>query len=567
MFPRKDPMKKEVSIYERLAALARSDMYPYHMPGHKRNPLAGLPEGFAELDITEIEGFDNLHHAQGILRDAMEDAAALYGADRTYFLVNGSTCGILAAISSVVPRGETLILGRNAHMSACHAAYLRECHVASLYPEPLEEYGVYGAVSADETERLLAQYPEARAVCITSPTYDGVISDVEKIAEVVHTHDKILIVDEAHGAHFGLDARMPRNSIGCGADIVIHSLHKTLPSLTQTALLHVKGGRVDRRRLERFLRIYQSSSPSYLLMASIDRCVRQMRDRRREWFDSFFARREKLIEALSELRVLSVFCGGEERTGKQSETDMLRSAGGRSRAETGAGRTEEAGRNACAGFDPSKLMIFCDRAGMTGVELQRILLTKYRLQMEMAGENYVLAILTIMDTDEGYARLAKALKEIDAACEREAADGTALCRQQGEAPAAVEKAAPCGEDFAAAVRSLQGQAECVPLTLTEAMEERAVEAVALEDAQGRIATEFLYAYPPGISVILPGETMTKEVIALIRRYRDRGLTLQGPEDETLRTVRCVKEVKNRTEHKTGGHHEKDQNCMYDRTGM
>ncbi|MCM1104431.1 MAG: aminotransferase class V-fold PLP-dependent enzyme [Clostridium sp.] len=504
-------MKKEVSIYERLTALAHSDSYPYHMPGHKRNPKAGLPGGLAELDITEIEDFDNLHHAQGILKDAMERAAALYGADRTYFLINGSTCGVLAAISSVVSRGDTLILGRNAHMSAYHAAYLRECRVASLYPELLKEYGVYGAVSCEETERLLRQYPEAKAVCITSPTYDGFFSDVEKIAEVVHAYDKILIVDEAHGAHFGLDMRMPQNSIDCGADLVIHSLHKTLPSLTQTALLHIKGSRVNRERLERFLRIYQSSSPSYVLMGSIDRCIRQMQEHRGEWFDSFFARREKLIRELSTLRFLRAVYGdaGSARNEKES-------------------RGAESACGAVSGMEPSKLMIFCDSAGMTGVELQRILLTKYHLQMEMAGEDYVLAILTVMDTDEGYARLAKALKEIDEGCERKAAYGI----RQGSR-----------ETRRAAIRSLQGQAERAPLILTDAMEESAVEAVPLENARGRIVTEFLYAYPPGISVILPGETMTEEVITLIQGYRDKGLTLQGPADETLRTIRCVKKWK------------------------
>lgn len=498
-------MEKEVSIYERLAALARSDMYPYHMPGHKRNPEAALPAGFAELDITEIEHFDNLHHAKGILKDAMDHAAELYGADRTYFLVDGSTCGVLAAISSVVSRGDTLILGRNAHMSAYHAAYLRDCNVVSLYPELLKEYSVYGAVEAAGLGRLLQQYPEAKAVCITSPTYDGFLSNVEELAALVHAHGKILIVDEAHGAHFGLDARMPRNSMDGGADIVIHSLHKTLPSLTQTALLHVKGSLVNRERLERFLRIYQSSSPSYLLMGSIDHCICQLREHRGEWFDSFLTRRAKLIKELSTLRVLRVVHAGEEVTC----------------AGTHAGTADVPPGNICGGFDPSKLMIFCDGAGMSGVEMQRILLEDYHLQMEMAGEHYVLAILTVMDTSEGYARLAKALKEIDAACgAKRKKDGM----QQ--------------EIFAAAVQSLQEQKRA--MSLTQAMDEEAVEAVALKDTQGRIVTEFLYAYPPGISVILPGETMTEQVIALIESYREKGLTMQGPVDETLQTIRCVK---------------------------
>lgn len=508
-------MENKVSIYERLAAHAHSDLYPYHMPGHKRNSLAGFPAGVAELDITEIENFDNLHHAQGILKDAMREAAELYGADETYFLVNGSTCGVLAAISSAVSPGDTLIVGRNAHMSAYHGAYLRGCNVVSLYPKLIKEYGVYGAVEAGETERLLKRCPEAKAVCITSPTYDGFISDTEAIAAAVHAHGKLLIVDEAHGAHFGFDARMPRNSVDSGADLVIHSLHKTLPSLTQTALLHVKGDRVDRERLARFLRIYQSSSPSYLLMGSIDLCIRQMREHRREWFDSFFERRDALVRELSTLRVL-----------KAVYADAV--CGVTANAETCG---ETARGSACGGFDPSKLMIFCQDAGISGVELQRILYEDYHLQMEMAGTHYVLAILTVMDTDEGYTRLAKALTEIDEAC----------CA--GSQPLQKEHAADTGSrlpqaEFTAAVASLREQEGS--RNLARAMDESETEAVALEQTQGRIVTEFIYAYPPGISVILPGETMTEQVIALLESYRSKGLTMQGLKDETLRTIRCIK---------------------------
>lgn len=513
-------MEKEFSIYERLAALARSDVYPFHMPGHKRNADAGLPEGFAQLDITEIEPFDNLHHAQGILKEAMDEAAKLYGADRTYFLVNGSTCGVLAAISAAAAEGDTLILARNAHLSAYHGVYLRRCHMVPLYPERLTEYGVYGAVEANEVERLLRRYPEAKAVFITSPTYDGFASDVEKLAEVVHAYGKILIVDEAHGAHFGLDERMPPNSLDCGADLVIHSLHKTLPSLTQTALLHVKGSRVDCGRLERFLRIYQSSSPSYLLMGSIDLCIRQMRKHRREWFDSFFERRGKLIKELSTLKVLQVVPDGPG-------TDAVY-AGTPEKEDRKTGHADLAAGSALKYYDPSKLMIFCDKAGISGVELQRILLEDYHLQMEMAGANYVLAILTVMDTREGFMRLAAALKEIDAA----------LPSKERKAGTVTDIGLTCQDEFLSAVISVKVQEERMPLA--QAMDAVGTEEVAIECAEGRIITEFVYAYPPGISVILPGERMTKQMIVLLTSYRERGMTIQGLEDETLRKIRCIK---------------------------
>ncbi len=571
-------MEKQQDLYERLAALAQSDAYPFHMPGHKRNPWAGLPEGFAQLDITEIENFDNLHHAQGILKEAMCRASELYGSERTYFLVNGSTCGVLSAVSSVVSAGDTLILGRNAHMSAYHGAYLRGCGIVSLYPERLQNWGIYGAVSPERTAEVLARHPEAKAVMITSPTYDGFVSDVRKIADTVHACGKILIVDEAHGAHFGMDARLPESSVRCGADLVIHSLHKTLPSLTQTALLHVNGARVDRERLERFLRIYQSSSPSYLLMGSIDRCIRGLQQNRQEWFDAFFEKRKRFLAELAGLRTLIVVSG----------KDIL------------GGRLSRYGGRPAGQADPAKLLILCGDAGKSGAWLQRLLLEKYHIQTEMAGAQYVLAIVTVMDTDEGLTRLARALREIDAALSGEpervgdgggqaagggkTADGaqtidsgqttdsrqaagsgqTTDSRQAAESRQTTDSRQAAGsgqtvggadvlegnlrEKECAAAQSGGGadegaeEGESVPdMTLAQAMDERCTEPVKLEETPGRIVTEFVYAYPPGSPVILPGERMTRQTLALMESDGFRQLHIQGPEDESLRTLRCVKE--------------------------
>lgn len=515
-------MEKEYGIYEQLAALALSDAYPFHMPGHKRNPKAGLPEGFAQLDITEIENFDNLHHAQGILQESMRRAAALYGSRATYFLVNGSTCGVLAAVSSVVLRGDTLILGRNAHMSAYHAAYLRGCRIASLYPEWMSDYGIYGAVSPAEAERMLIQHPEAKAVLITSPTYDGVLSDVEEIAKIVHERGKILIVDEAHGAHFGLDPRLPKNSVQCGADIVIHSLHKTLPSLTQTALLHVNGERVDRRLLARFLRIYQSSSPSYLLMGSIDRCNCQLQENREKWFDSFFEKRKRLLTELTGLKNLTVLSGNDV-----------------------AGKPLGADRPNChCELDPGKMLIFCGGTPYTGKELQELLLRDYHLQMEMAGQQYVLAILTVMDTDEGYARLAKALKEID---ERKACAGQDKTLSPAQEPpigmTPATGCAPCVTSPTGCAPCMTPVKGCAPrMTPMQAMDESCAEPVALENTKGRIVAEFIYAYPPGVPILLPGEVMTEQMLRLLERYRGKRADIWGPADESLRTLRCVRET-------------------------
>ena len=257
-----------MNLYDRLLQYQSSEMYPFHMPGHKRRK-----DDFANpffIDITEIEGFDNLHHAEGILKDAQDRAAALYHSEETYFLVNGSTCGILAAVSACTARGGKILMARNCHKAAYHAAYLRGLDIEYLYPEKEDIFGINGGIHEDIVEKALEEFQDIQAVMITSPTYDGVVSNVEKIAQIVHRKGIPLIVDEAHGAHFGFHEYFPKSSVEMGADLVIHSLHKTLPSLTQTALLHVNGNRVDRECLRKFLDIYQTSSPSYVFMAGMD---------------------------------------------------------------------------------------------------------------------------------------------------------------------------------------------------------------------------------------------------------------------------------------------------------
>ena len=237
-------MKNKQSLQEELRAYAESGMYPFHMPGHKRN--GKWAEGFSSpfsVDITEIEGFDNLHHAEGILRDAMENAAEIYGAERTWFLVNGSTAGILAAISAAALPGERILMAENSHRSAFHGLALRGLSPVFLPVPLLPEYGIAGRVCPEDVERILSEDAgregrKIRAVYLTSPTYEGVLSAIRRIAEISHSHGIPLLVDEAHGAHLPFGTGFGESAIACGADIAVQSVHKTLPSMTQTAVLH-----------------------------------------------------------------------------------------------------------------------------------------------------------------------------------------------------------------------------------------------------------------------------------------------------------------------------------------
>ena len=261
------------NIFDKLKNYSDSDYYAFHMPGHKRNLDLMDETSPYRIDITEIDGFDDLHHAEGLLKEAQERAAKVYHASETHFLINGSTAGILSAILGTTEKGDSILVARNCHKSVYHAIYLNELDPVYIYPKFDTEQGLSTEIDAEDVQKALEEHPKIRAVMIVSPTYDGVVSDIEKIAEIVHEAGCLLIVDEAHGAHFGFDPYFPESANMYGADLVINSLHKTLPALTQTALLHVNGERVNRRKVKRYLDMLQTSSPSYILMASIDACI------------------------------------------------------------------------------------------------------------------------------------------------------------------------------------------------------------------------------------------------------------------------------------------------------
>ena len=466
----------DTSLYAKLTRYGSSDHYPYHMPGHKRNKLAGDMAAYYGIDITEIDGFDDLHHADGILRDAMQRANRLYGAEETFYLVNGSTGGVLASIMAVTGRGDELLIARNCHKSVYHAAIMQELTLHYCCPQTLGEYGICDGVAAKDVEKLLEEYPDCRAVVITSPTYEGIVSDTKSIADAVHARNKILIVDEAHGAHFGLSENMPRSAIASGADLVVHSLHKTLPSMTQTALLHVQGSRVDRRKLRDYLRMLQTSSPSYVMMASMDSCIRYMEKHGAEQFAFMKRQYDIFIERTSVCRNIQI--------GKK--TDLSKK------------------RHFLTDLDIGKMVISVRHTSMSGQKLYDILREEFRLQMEMAASDYVLAIMTVMDTEEGWQRLADALIEIDGRIEEEnftEDDAECTLTEKGTLPAA---------------------AMIVACAFHKEREE-----VPLKDAEGRIAADFVNLYPPGIPILVPGEIINGTVLGRIKKYLHTGLRVQG----------------------------------------
>ena len=345
-------------------------VYPFHMPGHKRQPewLCGL----ADTDITEITGADDLHAPTGIIKEAQSSAAKLFGTVATIFLTGGSTAGVLSGISAVCGFGDNIVIARNCHKSVYNACKINHLRNNYVFPTLKHRIGAYGEIMPADVDTAMKK-SGAKAVVITSPTYEGVVSDIKTIARVVHKNGGILIVDSAHGAHLGFSDYFPKSARTLGADIVIESAHKTLPCLTGAALLHICSHRVSYADIQEQLGIFETSSPSYPILCSIDRALTKIQQT--DLFTPYVKRLEEFYNKAKGLKNLYLF--------------------------------------ESADFDRGKLVISTENADISGFELKKILLEDYKIELEMAMPNYALAMTSVADTDEGFLRLISALTDID----------------------------------------------------------------------------------------------------------------------------------------------------------
>ncbi len=412
----------------------QQNILPMHMPGHKRNPKIApyLNHLSEQWDITEIEGFDNLHNAQGILKEAMEGAAKLWGSDGSRFLVNGSTCGILAGIRTMTKRGDRILVARNCHKSVFHAIELCGLHPVFLLP-PLMETGILGSLQPQQVEEKLKEYSDIKLVVLTSPTYEGVISDITSICTLAHKRNIPVLVDEAHGAHLDFHPYFSGGAVNGGADVVVQSLHKTLPSLTQTAILHTIGSRVNKKLLDHELSVFETSSPSYLLLASIDGCIGQLRE---EHFSAWEQALKLFYQATASLKNLCIL--------QKTKEQFL--------------------------HDPSKIVILSKNGTRLGEELQ-----KRKIEPELITPTYVLVMTGMGDTKKTLQTLADALLEIDG-----------LLFEEFKA-----------DPFVPRLPKL--------VILPEHALEQEFELISPTKASGRISAEYIWSYPPGIPLLIPGE--------------------------------------------------------------
>ncbi len=483
--------------------------YPFHMPGHKRQIL--FSENMYQLDITEIEGFDSLHHANGILEITSRRAAELYQAEDSYLLVNGSTAGLLCAIAACKNRGKTLVMARNCHKAVYHGAYLQGYETEYLYPKKLADWGIYGGILPEDVETILLNKCDVAAVVITSPSYEGVVSDIKAIAQCCHKYQVPLIVDEAHGAHFGFHSMFPKSAVTLGADCVVQSLHKTMPSLTQTALLHVNGNLVDRSRIQRFFSIFQSSSPSYLLMGSIDQCIGFMEKQKKELFEAFAKRVDFYRSRLANCRYIRLFSLTEE----------------------------EGEKTACVHQDLARFVFSVRGVGIpkevSGNWLMKRLRDDFALEMEMAGLDYVTAIVTMMDTDEGLERLCQAIFRLDDEIAHKASKD---CISMNDIINNTERENEASEEIISCTSEMAKP--IVKKAIAKAYDSHWTECL-LEESVGRISAEFIYLYPPGIPIVAPGELIHEEHLKYISQAQRQGLSVEGLQDRTLTYLRVCSE--------------------------
>ena len=442
-------------MYKHIQAHLEKEIYPFHMPGHKRNPMF-FPQGLAGLDITEIPDMDILRNPSGIIRELQESIAGFYGADESYLLVNGSTAGIVAAICATcgdvknAKKGKTLYAPRNGHVSVYSGIALSGAEPIYIAPEITPD-GLAGGIKPGTLENM----EEGAVVLIVSPTYEGFVSDIKEIAAIVHRRGGVLIVDEAHGAHFRFSGDFPVSALELGADIVIQSFHKTLPVLGQAAVLHVKGSRVDTARLRFYLQAVQTSSPSYMIMGQLDYVLRMLWSRP-EIFETYVARLKSLRTALSADFVQVISLSDLGRIGSHGIYDI----------------------------DKSKLL-FHINVYEHPERISTMLSEEYRVQMEMAAGVHMLAMTSVADTDEGLQRLWGAIGSINVRLE-------------------------VGLDAAAEVKKARDVETCgipeVAMTISDAVRQE-TETVAWDNAAGRIAGEVVAAYPPGIALVVPGEVV------------------------------------------------------------
>ncbi|MCD8038284.1 MAG: aminotransferase class V-fold PLP-dependent enzyme [Lachnospiraceae bacterium] len=425
-------------------------------------------------DVTETPLTDDLHAPEGAIRKAQELLSGLYGADESFFLVNGTTCGNEAMLISAAFEGQEIMVARNAHKSALMGLVLSGAKPVYVMPEVIEDWGLQGAIPPDRVRSLFREHPECSALFLVSPSYYGICSDLAEIAEICHENNALLLVDEAHGGHLyfaGKPADAKMGALECGADICVQSMHKVTGALTQSSVLHIKDHGVRSEALLRVaenLHLVQSTSPSYLLMISLDCARYELAMHGEAMYGEARALSEDARRKINEIEGFA--CMGKTERGLSDETRLVISARG---------------------------------LGLSGYELDRLLFEKYSVNAELSDSENILAIVTFANTQEDIDRLVGACREIGSGLKTGRNDTSVINRRRAFPPLPKQCYTPRQAYF------------------SEKKE------IAWQQAVGRIAGQIIAPYPPGIPVICPGELIDREAWEYIEEFRRAGRHIHG----------------------------------------
>lgn len=466
-------------LYNKLNKYSNSGVYPFHMPGHKRVSICDdIPYN---LDLTEINDFDNLHNPTGVIKQLEDAAAGAFQVKHAFLLVNGSTCGILSVIRAFTNYGDKVLLSRNCHKSVYNAIELCGLNPVYLMPETDMTYNIASSINAEDIKIALEENRDIKLIVITSPTYEGVVSDIKSISKIAKKYNVKLFVDESHGAHFPFSEKFPEEAVKCGADAAVVSLHKTLPSLTQTALILTNNDKHINSIYEN-LSIFETSSPSYILMSSIEKCIEYI-TLNKVVFEKYIKRLEFFSDKCKALKNIKVLCYGNDSINNHNFFD----------------------------FDISKIVVSLRGTDLTGKNLANILREEFRIEVEMAHTDYVILITSISDTDYGFELLYNALMKIDKSIVFKATDNL--------------------PEFAF---------NKLPHKVFEPTQKNQFKGIFLQlkDAIGKVCLEYIWTYPPGIPLLVPGEQITEDLINKIYFLTENGIEVYSTKGNEKHIIYC-----------------------------